>query len=358
MDRRTAGEVLKHGEALHQHVLLEAVGLEVRVAVFSGIRLDRHGLCFLAGSDEQQVNLIAVINAETHGLALHVRRHGFRIDVDERAEDGVERDGVGGEQQHVHRRRRARAGAVALHGDDTVHDVQTGFHTAVDVDEHAGEDARVRELDVLSRLAVAAGEAEEVLHRARETHEGVGLHLADVDDRVRLGDLLREVKLLFGQSLRERHADLLIHRREGRAIDGFLRVQADLRCAFDAGVVTGGIAVFHAAAAALLQQAQHGADDGGVRGDGGVDLRGLEQIGLDEDLLLRADEPVHSAEGADAGADGLINRLRIVGITRDGDDRRAFGFHVILLFDTGGTGGLPSMHGRPGRSCRNRRRRR
>ena len=71
--------------------------------------------------------------------------------------------------------RRARRGAVALHGDHGVADGEAGADEGGKIDEHIGKVVRVRVAEVVFRLQRAGDDAEEVFYGAGHAHHAVGL---------------------------------------------------------------------------------------------------------------------------------------------------------------------------------------
>ena len=71
--------------------------------------------------------------------------------------------------------RRARRGAVALHGDDGVADREAGTDEIGKIDEHRGKIVRIRVAEVIFRFQGAGDDAEEVLDGAGHAHHAVRL---------------------------------------------------------------------------------------------------------------------------------------------------------------------------------------
>ena len=94
--------------------------------------------------------------------------------------------------------------------------------------------------------------------------------------------------------------------------------------------MTGGVSKTDRSAAVLLKQPQHRAKHLGMCGNGSVHLRGLEQVGLDQDTFLRLQELAEAAKGLNPCADSFIDLLRVVVAARYRNDCGLFLFHSLI----------------------------
>ena len=132
-------------------------------------------------------------------------------------------------------------------------------------------------------LVLSAYEPVGVLHGAGYALQGVGLHLAQVDYAVRLGDLTGEIKLLCGGPLREIHADGLVHVRNGRAVQ---TVGQSQRCgSVPAASHGGGVAVLDLCAAGFAEDPQHASDHRRIRSDGPGLVAAVQEVGFYQNII-------------------------------------------------------------------------
>ena len=182
---------------------------------------------------------------------------------------------------------------------------------------------------VVAHLGQAGDHPEQVLHRPRHAHEHVGFHLAQVDHPIGLrhgGDDLRLAEHLplrqghgagggiHGQ-LRpggrggRRHAGLLVQTAEhGLLVQG----AAGLVQTAEHGLLVQGAAgavADHRRAPRLLHQLGHCLHHRRVGADSALRRGGPEQVGLEDNPLPGADEPVHAAHLLHQGADAHLRLL-------------------------------------------------
>ena len=218
--------------------------------------------------------------AETHLGAVNIGGNIIGIDSDHMGEQGVDGDGILGDEDDIHGDGRAGARAVAFHGHHAIHDIEFGRDEAVEIDEHFGKVMDVGKAGMALAFVKAVDAAVGVFDGAGEAGQPMGFHFAQGDDGVGfqhgVGDLKALDELPFGE------------------VDGFARgklaqgdavIPGDVGDARFLGHAVGvaparGVAVGEFVKTGFLKQADDGLEDCRMGGAGGVGGHGAKHVGL------------------------------------------------------------------------------
>ena len=247
--------------------------------------------------------------------------HVVRIEENELCKHAVKRDRVRRQQQDFHGLWGARCGTVAFHGDDAVHQVKPRSNAAVEVAEHVGKGAAVRIHRVPGSLVGAVDAAILILDGAGNVFKSMRLHLAKADHGIRLFHFAAEHKFFADPAVRELDGLCAGKVAEYRAV--FLRLRAQpgfLDGVFKACGRTGAVPVGKLVETVLAQAAKHCAEDGGVGGDCLIGRGVFQKIRLNENVLLRRNEPLKSAEHRQPPANCRIHGFFIIIAARQQND--------------------------------------
>ena len=245
-----------------------------------------------------------------------------RVHADEPCEDAIHGRVIAPGEDDPDRTRAPRLGAVSLHPNNRIHDLEPGLHALVEVDNHLPEGPLVLEPEVVDRFFKPRDEPEEVFCRAGHPHPHVGLCLRDDHDRIGLHGGGDDGELFHHLAFRERH-DL----RTGIVVQGgagllghcdkpAARIRPPQVCLVVDDPGTRAVADDDPAPV-LHKNPCDGGNDRRMGGDAPFRLLPLKEVRFEEDALPRCEELPDAAEEVDRAADGYIDLFRRVIVASD-----------------------------------------
>ena len=191
--------------------------------------------------------------------------------------------------------------------------MQPGLHAAVDIRQRPGKDRGIGKFHMAGSLAVTADQPVKVLDCPRDPLQGVGFHLAEIDDGVCLPHFPDKMKLLRRHAVGEGRQHLVGHIRHLRTVAVLRRKAQPLRRPL-AGAVSRGIPVKHMGIALLLKQPEHSPHNRRVGGGRLVRVRRQQEIGFYQNTLFGLYKSADPSQKFHTLPQSAINLLLIIGI--------------------------------------------